>query len=193
MKFNERKMFLYDEEVFKRSDTTTALRIYKEYIQKHSPRPTPKFFEVDRGGTEFDQLWHMPTGPRTQFSRTIDLPVLNVFEKPDWRLTKLGIVPQRRDKFIASNLHLQEYDYWPERGDQVFWNGYRYQIINVVLDPSAYWQQTNVWLGLYMEAIIVPEGDARPLTDLGVTIPAEKSPDGYKEVALKPQKPLPEK
>ena len=60
----------------------------------------------------------------------------------------------------------------------VFWNGYRYAIINVVLPPEAYWQQTNVWLGMYVECAIVPEGDAKPLVDLSYVHPVEMSPAG---------------
>jgi hypothetical protein len=65
------------------------------------------------------------------------------------------------------------FDYFPTRGDRVFWNGYRYMIINVVLPPDAYWQQTNVWLGLTVECVIPPEGDALPLKDLSQLYPIE--------------------
>ena len=173
MKFNDRKEFVYDPEVFKRSDTQTALGMHAEYVKRHSPNPPPRFFEVNRGEGEFDPLWHMPVGERTKFSRTLDLFAINQFEKPDWRLTKLGIIPQRRDKFWLANLHLQAFDYFPMRGDQVYWNGYRYGIINVVLDPSAYWQQTGVWLGLTVECIVAPQGDARPVVDSSTPVPAE--------------------
>jgi hypothetical protein len=189
MKFNERKIFLYDAELFKRNDVATALRINAEHTKKHAPIPQPKFMEVARTGTEYDPLWHMPLSTRTEFSREIDMPCLNVFEKPDWRLTKAGIVPQRRDKFLCSNLILQQYDYFPERGDMVFWNGYRYMINNVVLPPEAYWHQTNVWLGLYCECVVVPDGDVRPLPNMGEVAPAEQA-SLFTKVPYK--RPLPE-
>jgi len=129
--------------------------------------------EVDRRSAKYDKLWHVPLDDRTVFSRILDIPSLNTHEKTDWRLTKVGIVPQRKDKFTLSNLLLQEFDYFPVRGDMVFYNGYRYMIINVVLEPQAYWHQTNVWMGLVCECVIPPEGDARPLVNLGVAAPSE--------------------
>ena len=166
MKFTERKEWLYDPMVFGRKDVQTALKIHREATFKHSARPFPTFMEVDRRSAKYDQLWHVPLDDRTQFSRILEIAAINTFERPDWRLTKVGIVPQRKDKFTMSNLLLQEADYFPVRGDMVFWNGYRYMIINVVLEPNGYWQQTNVWMGLVCECVIPPEGDARPLLDL---------------------------
>jgi len=55
----------------------------------------------------------------------------------------------------------------------MYWNGYRHMILNVVLAPESYWQQTNVWLGLVCETIIPAEGDARPLVDIGTPVPRE--------------------
>lgn len=174
MKFVERKEWLYDPVLFQRKDTQTALRIHREWTQKHSPNPPPKFFEVDRATAKVDQLWHVPLDDRTVFSRTLDIPCINTQEKPQWRLTKVGLVPQRKDKFTLSNLILQEVDYFPMRGDLVFYNGYRYMIVNVVIEPNAYWQQTNVWMGLVCECIIPPEGDARPLPDPSIPVPSER-------------------
>lgn len=173
MKFTERREWLYDPQVFGRADTQTALRIHAEATRKFSARPTPRFFEVDRRSAKYDALWHMPLTDRTLFSRALDIPAINTFERPDWRLTKIGIVPNRKDKFTLSNLILQQADYFPVRGDMVFWNGYRYMIVNVVLEPNGYWQQTNVWLGLVVECVIPAEGDARPLLDLSQAAPAE--------------------
>jgi hypothetical protein len=173
MKFTERKEWLYDPLVFQRKDTQTALRIHREWTKKHSPNPAPKFFEVDRATAKFDQLWHVPLDDRTVFSRTLEIPAINTQEKPQWRLTKIGLVPQRKDKFTMSNLILQEFDYFPNRGDLVFYNGYRYMIVNVVIEPNAYWHQTNVWMGLVVECMIPPEGDARPVPNLSVPTPSE--------------------
>lgn len=173
MRFEERKDWLYDTALFKRSDVVTAMRIHREATRKFSPRPPPKFYEVDRASCKYDSLWHMPLDNRTVFSRTLEIPAVNRFEKPDWRLTKLGIVPQRRDTFILDHLLLQEFDYFPVRGDLVYFNGYRYMIVNVELAPEGYWQQTNVWLGLACVCMIPPEGDARPLVNLGNASPGE--------------------
>lgn len=182
MRFVERKEFLYDPVLFKREDTVTALKIQAEYVRRYSPVPFPKFFEVNRADSKFDTLWHVPLDDRTVFSRTLEIPAINMFERPDWRLTALGLVPTRKDKFWLSNLALQEFDYFPERGDNVSWNGYRYTIRDVVLDPSAYWQQTGVWLGLICECIIAPQGDARPVVDINTPTPREIS-----ETRLKPE------
>ncbi len=186
MRYLERKEFLFDSELFKRSDTQTALQIHAEYVRVSSPNPYPKFFEVDRTETKMDDLWHMPLTERTTFTRTLDVPAIVNFEKPDWRLTKLGIKPLQRFKFWLANLHLHpqdevtkgvpksiHLDYFPLRGDMIYYIGYRLMIINVVLDPKAYWAQTNVWMGLVCEASIVPDGDARPIPNLGVASPAE--------------------
>lgn len=177
MRFTERKEWTYDPALFARGDSQIALRMHAEYVQKFSAQPYPKFFEVNRKDSNVDSLWHVPLDNRTVFSRTLEIPAINVFERPDWRLTKLGLVPTRKDKFWMSNLALQEFDYFPERGDQVYWNGYRYTLINIVLDPSAYWQQTGVWLGLVCECIIAPQGDARPNVDISVAAPSELRPE----------------
>ena len=71
------------------------------------------------------------------------------------------------------NLMLKEADYFPARGDFVWYNGYRNLIINVVLEPNGFWQQTNVWLGLIVETIIPVDGDARPLAEPAVAAISE--------------------
>jgi len=173
VKYTERKEFLYDPDIFLRSDTATALKIYDEFVRKHSPIPRPRFFEVRRDPAVIDKLWHGPSTDRIEFSREIDLYAINQFQKPDWRLTKIGIVPQRKDNFITSNLLLKEINYFPTRGDFVYWQGYRYLIVNAVPPPEAYWQQTGVWLGINVECVVAPEGDARPLKDLSHAAPIE--------------------
>ena len=173
MKFSEQKEFTYDPNVFGREDVQLALKIHAEYIAAFSPRPEPQFFEVDHSTSEIDSLWHIPKSDRMPISRKIKIPAINQFEKPNWALTALGIRPQRRDKFWLANLHLQQFDYFPLRGDTVHWNGYRYMILNVVIPPETYWQQTGVWLGLVCECIIPSDGDAMPVTNPGVLIPAE--------------------
>ena len=173
MKYVERKEFLYDPAIFRLSDTQTALAIYAEAIKKHSPNPFPLFLEVDRRATKYDALWHVPLDDRTVFSRTLRVPVIVQKERPDWRLTRVGLVPQQKHKFWLANLILQELDYFPIRGDMVYYDGYRHMIINTVLEPNAYWQQTNLWLGLVVETIIPAEGDARPILDQGVPVPRE--------------------
>lgn len=174
MKFSERREFLYDPELAGRQDVKVALGLYAEYVKAYSPRnPLPKVFEVDRRSEKFDPLWHVPLDERTVFSREFHLPVIVKAQRPDWRQTRIGIVPQQQCKFWMSNLHLLEQDWFPMRGDLVFWNGYRNMIVNVVLEPESFWQQTNVWLGLVCETIIPAEGDARPLINQGVAVPRE--------------------
>lgn len=188
MLYTERKEFLYDSEIFKLSDTQTALQIHAEYVRSASPIPYPKFFEVDRSSGKVDDLWHMPLTDRTVFSRTLDIPAIAGFQKADWRLTKLGLKPIQNFTFWLANLHLHPADaaskldpkmnprvnYFPQRGDNVFYIGYRLMIINAIPDPKAYWGQTNVWLGITCEACIVPDGDARPIPNLGVASPSEQ-------------------
>jgi hypothetical protein len=186
MRFTDRKEFTYDPALFKRSDTQTALGMQAEYVKAYSAQPYPKFFEVNRSDSKVDDLWHVPLDDRTVFSRILEIPAINMFEKPEWKLTKLGLVPARRDKFWLANTHLQPapvgFDYFPERGDLVYWNGYRYTIRDVTLDPTAYWQQTGVWLGLIVECVIAPQGDARPVSNSGEAVPRETS-----ETRLKPE------
>lgn len=187
MRYIERKQFLYDPDIFKLSDTQTALGMSGEYVRASSPIPLPKFFEVDRSFTNFDALWHMPLTDRTVFTRELEVPCIATFAKPDWRLTKLGIKATQQFNFWLANIHLTppdkesandpkavRLDYFPLRGDMIFYIGYRLMIINVYLEPSAYWQQTNVWTGLICQACIAPDGDARPIPNLGVAAPSEK-------------------
>jgi hypothetical protein len=174
VKFTERKEWLYDMAMFGLADTQTALTIHSEYIRTHSPIPPPRFFEVDRRSAKFDHLWHVPLDERTVFSREISaMPVLVQKERPDWRLTKVGLVPQQKHKIWMGNLLLQQADWFPNRGDLMFYDGYRHMIINVVLEPTAFWGQTNVWLGLICETVIPADGDARPVIDPSVAVPRE--------------------
>jgi len=174
MKFMDRKEFLYNPEVFTIADTQTALKIHSEYIRKHSQIPFPRFFEVDRRIEKIDTLWHQPLDDRTVFSRVIDMPALVQKERPDWRMTRVGLVPQQKNKFWVGNLLLQEFDYFPQRGDNLYHDGYRHMIVNVVLEPQGYWQQTNVWLGLICETIIPADGDARPVINPGNAVTSER-------------------
>jgi hypothetical protein len=175
VRFVERREFIYDTEVFKLRDTQTALRIHHEYVVRCSAIPRPRFFEVDRSDGSLDELWHVPVSPRTTFSREFDIPAINKFMRPRWQITPVGMTPQRQDSFWLSNVQLSLIDYFPTRGDMVFWSGYRYMILNVVLPPEAYWLQTGVWLGLSCECIIPPEGDAPPIIDVSHTVPSERS------------------
>ena len=174
MTFKDRREWHYDPQVFRLADVQTALGIHAEYISAHSPRPFPKFYEVDRRSEKYDDLWHVSLDERTVFSRVIEMPVIIQSEKPDWRLTRVGIVPQQRYKVWMGNLLLEKAEWFPMRGDIMYYNGYRNMIINVILEPTSYWQQTNVWLGLVCETCIAADGDARPLIDPGNPPPAER-------------------
>lgn len=174
MTFCERKEWHYDSEQYRLADVQTALLIHSEYIAKMSPRPLPKFYEVDRRSEKYDDLWHVSLDERTVFSRVIEMPVIIQAERPDWRLTRVGIVPQQKYKINMGNLLLQAANYFPVRGDIMYYNGYRNMIVNVILEPTSYWQQTNVWLGLVCETCIPADGDARPLIDPGTPPPAER-------------------
>ena len=134
----------------------------------------PKIFEVDRRSEKIDPLWHVPLDDRTVFSRTFEIPAHIQQQKPSWRHTKIGQVPQQQCQFRFANLHLREMDWFPMRGDIIVWNGYRNLILNVVLDPTVFWQQTNLWLGLLCETIIPAEGDARPVVNASDTVPRER-------------------
>lgn len=176
MRFDQRKEFKYDPEVFKLSDTQTALMIHDEYVTRHSPRPFPRFFEIDRAPENIDPIWHMPKTARSPISRALDIPAINYFQKPRWSRTPMGQVPQRKDVFWLSTLGLQRADYFPSIGDMVYWNGYRYGILHVTIPPESYWHQAGVYLGITAECEIVPEGDAKPLQDLSKINLNEVSP-----------------
>jgi hypothetical protein len=188
VRFDDRKEFIYDAEIFKRYDTKTALQIHDEYVRRYSAKPPPKFLEIDRRASGIDPLWHAPIGDRTPVARDLEIPAINTFSKPDWRLTKIGVTPKRDDKFWLSNNGLQEANYFPMRGDLVVWNGYRYMIEKVTIDPAAYWQQTNVWLGLVVECVIPPEGDSRPAVNSALVTPAEVL-EQLESVVVKPAQP----
>jgi hypothetical protein len=174
VKFTERKEWTYDQEIFKRSDVQTALRIHNEYVRRASPVPPPRFLECNRDQSNVDALWHFPLNDRTVFDRQIDMQCIVQFERPDWRMTKIGLVPKQKCKFWVDHLLMQELDYFPTRGDFVYFNGYRNLIVNVVLEPNGYWQQTNIWLGFIVETIIPADGDARPVQDPSRAVPDER-------------------
>lgn len=164
MRYKERPEYPCDPEVFKLSDTQTAMMIYDESVSKHSARPTPIFLEVDRSLSNIDPLWHTPLGGNEKLSRRFDLPAINLFPngKNEWTMKAYGMVPQRRDDFILSHLSLIKFDYFPVRGDYVIWNGYQYMITFVEIPGEAYWGQTNVWLGLKVKCMIPAGGDGKP-------------------------------
>lgn len=173
MRYKDRRDFIYDSEVFKRADVQTALKIHKEYVEKHGPQPAPTWFEIDRDPDKYDILWHMPLDSRAPISRQFSMACIVNFERTRWVPSAVGLVPKRKTSFIVDNTLLKEFDYFPMRGDMVFFDGYRYIILNVVLEPNGYWLQTNVWLGLLCECQIAVDGDARPLLDPSQAAPSE--------------------
>jgi hypothetical protein len=175
VRYQERKEFAYDPQLNALADVRVALALFDEYCTRYSARPLPRAFEVERSPGAIDPLWHVPVGPLTTFSREFDLPAINQFQKPDWRLTKLGIVHQRRDTFWVSNLALQRLDYFPLRGDMVHWSGYTYVVLNVVVPPEAYWGQTGVWTGLTLECVVPADGDAVQGYPQATMVPAQRS------------------
>lgn len=184
MRFTERREFLYDPEVFKRLDVQTALKIHDEAVRKHAGKPWPKFFEVDRSAATVDPLWLQPTTERTKFLRTLDVPCIVQFEKKKWDMTRQGRPAQQRVKFWTSHKALHELDYFPIQGDLIYWDGYRLEITHVEFEPNAYWQQTNVWLGIIYGAQIVPQGDAKELANPQQAAPVELSRQGVQSQVL---------
>jgi len=178
MRYSDHKQFEYDPEAFKLSDTTTALKIYDEYVRKYSPRGMlPKFFEVDPGQA-IDPVRHFPVSERTQFTprSPIELPSIIKFSKPDWRLSRNVIQPKRPTELYVSHLSLKQLDYFPTLGDLVSWGGYRWEVVSAIPPPEAYWGQTNVWLGLLIEVSLAADGDARPVQDYTEPAPSEIRP-----------------
>lgn len=160
MRFTERREFQFDPELGNLADTSIPLRLFHEYTVKFGSRPRLPVFEVDRSPGQVDPIYHMPVATRTPFSRTFEIPAINYFEKPRWKLTKLAISYQRRDQFSLSLLGLKEADWWPLQGDQVQWVGYRYTVLEVIVPPEAYIGQTGVWTGLAIDCIVPADGDA---------------------------------
>jgi hypothetical protein len=177
MKFTERREFLYDPEVFKRTDTQTALRIHDEYIRRSSGQPYPVFYEIDRSPESFDPLWHQPVSTRTQYVRILQVPCIVQFDKMNWSLRRQGRYAEQKIRFWVSNLTLQTLDYFPLPGDLVYWNGYRTEIVTPEFEPNSFWGQTNVWLGVIYSAAIVPEGDAKPMLNPSKPMPVEIAPE----------------
>lgn len=183
MKFNQRKDFQYDTELCSRQDTMIALKIHDEYVKKCSSQPVPTFCEVNISQDSIDPLWHQPVAQRQQYTRTLSIPSIVQFEKPDWKLTALGLTPTQRYKFWMSMLSLRDtYDYFPCRGDRVLWNGYRLMITEATVDPGAFWHQTNVWLGLVASCQIVPDGDAAPQPGAASMLFPSETLDGHPKI-----------
>ncbi len=179
MLFTQRKEFLYDPSIWSLSDTQVPLGMFDEYCRLCSPRPYPKFFEVDRSPDQIDPIYHMNMAPRTQYKRTLDLYGINQFEAPKIsQFTRAGITYQRKDIFWLSNLMLKREDYFPVRGDAVTWNGYTYMVVRVDVPPECYWQQTGVWTGLIVTCVIPADGDALQgaMPKSSGLIPAQESP-----------------
>lgn len=175
MRLSSIVQYTSDPAVFKRQDVNIALRIAREYITKHGAQSRwPLFFEVDREQA-LDPILHVPLAKRTLFTARspMQIPAIDQFVKPDWRLGPIARTTNRRDNFTVDRLTLEELDYFPSGGDQIFWNGYRYTILNAVPPESAFWQQTGVWTSMICEAVIAPEGDAAPLADLSQPLPSE--------------------
>ena len=176
MRFTDRKEFTYDPQLFQRYDVITAGKFHRQYVERSSPRnPLPKVFEIDRQSASIDPLWHYDKNPYKQFSRELDMPGIYKQDKLNWSLRRYGKVAEQKMTVVLDSLILQELDYFPNRGDVVYWSGYRWVMTEVNLDPAGYWQQTNVWLGLSVTCMIDVEGDERPSVNPGVLAPAEIS------------------
>ncbi len=176
MKYTDRTEFLYDSEIFKRSDTVTALKIHAEFVKNYSPIPNISVFEVSRSLADIDPLWHTQTTTRVKFDRELKLPAIMQWEKLMWPANKIQGAAQKAKAWFA-NLHLKDVDYFPERGDQLVWGGYRFIMTSIDLEPNAYWCQTNVWLGLVCTCALYLEGDRRPLEN-----PKKLSPGELKQI-----------
>jgi hypothetical protein len=162
MRYTERPEFPYDPKIFGLRDTQTALSIYDEGVRKHGPRPPPVFYEVDRSADKLDPLWNVPMTGRDVVSRVLKVPCINVHPGNQWTMTQQGLVPAQKDNFLVSHKSLIQFDWFPNRGDLVVFKGYRYMIIDVNIPGEAYWQQTDVWLGLELRCIVPADGDGRP-------------------------------
>lgn len=169
MKFTDRRDFLYDPGLFKRSDTQTALKIYADYVQKHTPLPKPLTLEVDRSIDKIDPVWHVPLTDRTPILRRLEVPMIVRTNKQKWAFdpgTKV-LIPKRSNQMTLAHNHLEELNYWPVKGDYIEYGGYRNIVVEVEVPPESYWQQTNVWMGLVCHCEIAIDGDAKPLPDAG--------------------------
>lgn len=175
MLYHYRREFHYDSAIFNRGDTVTARKIYAEYVQKMSPIPLPNFFEVSRD-SGVDKLWHVPLAQQVQFSRNISMPCIIRQDKPVWNVANGALVAQQKATAWLANNILLELDYFPSKGDQVYWSGYRWSIVVVEPDPEGYWGQTNVWLGIICKMVIAPVGDVRPALNPAVPTELENNP-----------------
>ena len=176
MRYHDRKEFTYDPQLFHRYDVITAKKLHRQYTEIHSPRnPLPQIFEVDRKSSTIDPVWNYETKSHNQFSRTLDVPGIYKQDKLNWSLRKYGQVAEQKINVILSALTLETLDYFPSRGDIIYYGGYRWAMTDIDMDPAGFWQQTNVWLGLAVVAVIDYEGDARPLANPGEAAPAELS------------------
>ena len=180
MRYNDRRQFVYDPKLNALGDTRIALALHDEYISRYSPQPDkPVFFEVNRGASAVDPMWQAPVGHTILFHRELPLSAINRFQTQTFRpKLKFDSIPTdrvttRRDQFWISNLELQRNDYFPIRGDQVYWNGYRHQITLVIVPPESYWGQTGVWLGLVCECELLGTQQAKDISELQTAQPAE--------------------
>ena len=175
MRFSQRLNFLYDPVIAELADAQNNLKIALEYVRSTTARPMPTFFEVDRSPAGVDPIWHMPKTPYTAFSRSIQLPSIRKSARSQLVNTPQGQTYVRADNFWLCNLALQMQDYFPNNGDMVAWNGYRYQIVEVNPDSETEFGQTGLWMWIVAKCMIVPYGDARfpPDFQLGAVAPAE--------------------
>ncbi len=186
MRYTERREFLYDPKLFGRGDVAMALRLHDEYVTRHAARPAPRCLEADRSPAQVDQLWHQPVNGTTQFLRELEIPCLVLHDKKVWNPeTKTAQAVSQRMRFWFSNLALQRADYFPLPGDIVIWGGYRHEIVAPEFEPSCFWQQTNVWLGIVYSATLATAGDNKPALNAQRTAPAEKAA-GFKIVMFDP-------
>jgi hypothetical protein len=175
MRFDDRREWTYDSDIFHRGDVQQALLFNAEYVKRCGPNPIPKVFEVARDDANTDHLWHSQISDVTQFSREVQIPCIFMQDKTQYVVEKNVLVNTQRAKVWYSHLHLKEFDYFPSRGDQIFWGGYRWMMLEVAIEPQAYWAQTSIWTNLYVNLVISPMGDWRPTKDQEKLSPAEKS------------------
>lgn len=186
MKYTERREFLYDPALFTRGDVATALKIHDEFVRRMTPRPCPRFREVDRRPAAVDTLWHQPSTPQTVYLRELEVPCIVRFSKLNWAIAKTtGRTAAQAYTFWTSNLVLKELDYFPLQGDIVYYAGHNLEITDISFDENAYWQQTNVWLGITYTAVMVPHGDHRPELNPAVSTPAALADPSARPVPIR--------
>lgn len=158
------------------ADLRQALLVTEEYYANLAKLNVK---EVDQTQV-FDKLWLERTGQRS-YSRSLKMPIFARQDRPSRKRAEAGETTEKPTTFHFSTIILYRENYYPAVGDLIYFRDAMFELTNVYLDPTDYFQQTAFPLYVRAESRISnqdsknfgnPCADKFGLTDPGAAVTA---------------------